>query len=66
MGITQSSRFCRRCSRRTLHLRRTFPVWVGVLLTLLTAGLFLPVWALVIFHELFARRHHCQVCGATN
>jgi hypothetical protein len=62
MGVLQSHRHCTYCGRKTRHVRETFGDGAGCLLTVLTAGLFLPVWIVIKVVEAF-RPFRCQVCG---
>lgn len=62
MGVLQTQRKCRTCNRKTLHARQTFSAGWGVFLSLITAGLFLPVWLLIGVAEAF-RPWRCQACG---
>jgi hypothetical protein len=52
--------YCTRCGRRSLHESR-MAFWGGVL-TLLTFGLFAPLWLLLY---LFAPHWRCRLCGET-
>lgn len=49
-------------SRKTLHAKERFSFGMGLLLTLLTAGLFIPIWLLIDVLG-FVRPHKCQTCG---
>lgn len=62
MGVQQSGRFCKRCDQHTLHMRHTFSAGWGILLTLLTAGLFLLIWVPIMFMDSL-RPWRCQSCG---
>lgn len=63
--IQQKSKHCRQCQRKTLHARERFSDGWGVLLTILTAGLFLPIWLLIgVANSL--TRYRCQTCGQAN
>lgn len=65
MAVDQEQRHCVDCQRSTLHVRqRTSEMW-GCLITILTAGLWLPIWFLMwVFGRL--KGFHCQVCGGKN
>ncbi len=63
MAITQRSMHCRTCGQKTLHTKHTFSDGMGCLITVLTAGLFLPVWIVLWLRGQF-RGLHCQQCGA--
>ncbi len=58
----QVQRWCKLCEARTLHVKETFTLGWGCLLTVLTVGLFLPVWIVVKVFEAF-RPFRCQSCG---
>jgi hypothetical protein len=62
MATQQTSRFCKRCNTHTLHMRHTFSAGWGLLLTLLTAGMFLILWIPMMVLESF-RPWRCQMCG---
>lgn len=59
----QTSRFCPRCARATLHQRREFGGGWGCLLTILTGGIFLLAWAFIALWD-GAAPWICQGCGA--
>lgn len=63
MAILQTQRYCRVCDRRTLHARSTFSNGWGCFLTIITLGLFLPVWLVIGILEAFVTRWRCQQCG---
>jgi hypothetical protein len=65
MGMIQASRKCRNCGRKTLHARRSFGFGWGCLLTILTAGFFLPVWLLIKIGEGLLVSWKCQQCGGS-
>lgn len=52
--------YCRRCGRRTLHRSNFFAA--GLVLTIVTLGLFIPVWLLVHY---FCPHWVCDICGTT-
>jgi hypothetical protein len=62
MAVKQAHLHCKDCARKTLHVKHIFGGGMGCLLTILTCGLFVPVWLLVDVLGLF-RPYHCQVCG---
>lgn len=62
MARIQGRRFCKVCKQSTLHERDHFSGGMGCLLTILTAGLFLPLWILVLVLEAF-KPWICQTCG---
>ena len=58
----QARRFCRECGANTLHSKEHFSDGWGCLLSILTGGLFLPLWFIVgIFDSL--KPYRCQNCG---
>jgi hypothetical protein len=62
MGLAQTQEFCEVCGRQTLHARESFSEGMGCLLTLLTGGLFLPLWIILTVRD--ARQPwRCQTCG---
>ena len=62
MATRQKNRYCRQCNRKTLHAKNYFSGGFGCLLTVLTGGLFIPIWLIAgIFDHMKAWR--CQVCG---
>ena len=62
MAVSQVQRHCPVCGRPTLHERHTFGFGWGCLLTVLTGGIFLIVWAIIAVVEMF-KPWRCQVCG---
>ena len=64
MDTYQRPRFCKYCRRNTIHSREQFGTGLGCLLTLLTAGLFLPVWLLIWLVQ-SQRPLRCELCGRT-
>lgn len=56
------SRWCKTCNKYTLHTRHDLGLGWGCLLTLLTAGAFLPVWLLMSLVSTL-RPMRCQACG---
>ena len=63
VGVTQSRSWCSTCQEHTLHERHLFSAGWGCLLTVLTAGIFLPIWLLISLFETFASPPRCQKCG---
>jgi hypothetical protein len=63
MGLIQSQRKCKICGRKTLHARRSFGFGMGLLLTVLTLGFFIPFWILIKIYEAVAVAWRCQACG---
>jgi hypothetical protein len=62
MALLQTSRNCKNCGRRTLHARHVLGLGWGLLLTIITAGLFIPVWMLIGILGAF-QTWKCQSCG---
>jgi len=62
MPVQQRQRFCKVCGGATLHQREVFGCAWGCLLTIVTAGLFLPFWLLIDLVGMF-RPWRCQRCG---
>lgn len=62
MSVSQRSRYCSHCQRKTLHQKSEFDGGMGCLLTLLTLGLFLIVWAVFAAQDAITP-YRCQVCG---
>lgn len=63
MACAQSSRRCKSCNRHTLHTKATFSNLLGIGLSVITMGLFIPVWLLIGVAEAF-RPWRCQACGS--
>ena len=61
--MTQVSRHCKNCGRKTLHEKKMLSNGMGCLLTLITGGLFLPIWLLYGVIVLPFRPYRCQQCG---
>jgi len=59
----QTRRWCRYCERKTLHERATLNSTLGCLLSVLTLGLFIPVWILIGLFEALTVSWKCQTCG---
>lgn len=59
----QTRRWCRYCGQKTLHERATLNSTFGCLLSVLTLGLFIPVWLLIGVFEALTVSWKCQVCG---
>jgi hypothetical protein len=63
MAMAQSQQWCELCGGYTLHARTYFGSGWGCLLTILSGGLFLPIWILIGIIEFFTSRWRCQICG---
>lgn len=61
--MAQVSRHCGNCGRQTLHVKEQLSNGMGCLLTILTAGLFIPFWLLYSIFILPFRPFRCQQCG---
>ncbi len=59
----QAQRHCRLCGRKTLHARSSFGNGWGVFLSIITAGLFIPVWLGIGVLEALTQKWRCQACG---
>ena len=65
MATQQTRKYCTSCGKSTLHQRETFSGGMGCLLSIVTGGLFIPVWiGLAILDGL--RSYRCQNCGQSN
>jgi hypothetical protein len=62
MAVMQAQRRCGTCGRKTLHARSYTGAGTGCLLSVVTLGLFLPVWLVMATVEMF-RPWRCQQCG---
>ncbi|MCA9069188.1 MAG: hypothetical protein KDA84_09710 [Planctomycetaceae bacterium] len=51
-------KYCKQCGREVSHRKKRMKTTTGLMLTVLTAGLFLPVW-------LLSGRWVCMECGTT-
>ncbi len=64
--MKQSSRKCRQCGHKTLHVKsQMISDGMGCLLTIITGGLFLLLWLVFVFFDIF-QPWRCQVCGRSN
>lgn len=59
----QVSRYCKICGRQTLHEKQRLDRGMGCLITVCTAGLFIPFWILYSVLVLPFRPFRCQSCG---
>ena len=64
MATKQKRKFCIECNKNTLHQKETFSGGMGCLLTILTGGLFLPLWLLADLCGIFSK-YKCQSCGGS-
>lgn len=65
MGIQQGQYYCKTCGRYTLHQRESFSDGWGCFLTIITGGLFLILWVLIMLCD-WSAPWRCQFCGAKN
>lgn len=63
MAVQQASLWCDHCGDRTLHERHYFGGAWGWLFTILTGGLFAPIWLLIAIVQQQTRPQRCQRCG---
>jgi hypothetical protein len=63
MPMKQRRRYCWACQTKTLHAKNVLGLGWGLLLTLLTAGVFLPVWLLLSLFSAIFIPYRCQDCG---
>lgn len=61
MAISQTARHCRDCGLITLHQRNRFGIGWGLFWSVLTGGLFIPVWLLIALAEA-NRDYRCVSC----
>lgn len=55
---------CKPCGHMTKHNKDGISLLAGFLLTVLTGGLFIPIWALMFIFGTLFKRWHCENCGA--
>lgn len=60
--MKQIRRYCKSCGEKTLFGKHCFGMGWGCLLTILTAGLFIPLWLLLGVMDMF-KPYRCQRCG---
>jgi hypothetical protein len=66
MGELQTSKVCRTCGKKTLHVKQqVIGDGMGCLLTVVTAGLFFPIWLCCYVADKLAA-FRCQACGTKN
>ncbi len=61
MYVRQLQRYCYFCRTRTLHKKSAFRFVTGVVLSLISLGLFLPIWLINNRSNWFSTR--CASCG---
>ena len=64
MGELRRRIYCRECERKTPHTRPTPSGWGHGIMTLLTGGLWLPIWMAAAVSAR-ASAWECRGCGAT-
>ena len=63
MSTSQIQRFCSQCNKKTLHQKNSVvSLGMGILLTLITVGIFLPIWIILGILNCL-RPWRCQTCG---
>lgn len=62
MGQKQTGRFCSHCQKNTMAIGNTPNHLLHLVLTILTAGLWLPIWILVCIGKIGGYR--CSQCGS--
>jgi hypothetical protein len=62
MAFRQTQLSCKDCERKTLHQKEILSGSMGCLLTVVTAGIFLPFWLLSDLLGM-AKPWICQSCG---
>jgi hypothetical protein len=61
MGTIQGQRKCKTCGRKTLHAKPTPGFFGGLVLSVVTLGLYAPFW--VLGSLLGSGPWRCQACG---
>jgi len=61
----QKRKYCNNCGCNTLHESERFGDGWGCLLTIVTCGMFIPIWFLLYFCQV-ASGYVCQCCGSKN
>lgn len=62
MALSQTSQFCSACNTTTVHQRGRFSAGWGVALTMITGGMFIPVWILIAITDA-GRAYKCASCA---
>lgn len=62
MATHQKRQYCDYCQKERRFTKETFSGGWGCLLTILTGGLFIPIWLLIGFCN-GVTRHRCFSCG---
>lgn len=61
--MPQQPYYCKYCRKHTLHDKEVMSGGMGCLLTVITGGLFLPIWILYIMFCCVFVPYQCQTCG---
>lgn len=62
--MKQTSSYCKTCGKQTLHTKQTPNHILHLLLSLVTLGLWLIVWLIIVVAN-SGKRPRCSVCGST-
>ena len=60
MATVQKMRKCAACGRPTMHIQESPNHILHLLLSVVTVGVWLPIWFLI---SLFKKKPQCTVCG---
>lgn len=64
MGSSQLMKYCRSCKGKTLHVQPSTSHILHLILSVITAGLWIPVWLLVGMNN--TTKSQCTACGRSN
>lgn len=64
MPAKQSRRRCSECGKKTLHEKQKFSMVLGLILSVLTLGIFVPFWGFIMLRDA-CQSWRCQICGKT-
>lgn len=62
MGTTQDMQFCKHCDKMTMHIRPATSHILHLLLSVVTMGIWVPVWLLIGISNSM-EKGKCSVCG---
>lgn len=62
MPTKQARRYCSDCKKKTLHATTSFSFLLGLVLCVITCGLFIPIWGFIMLGDRL-RPWRCQFCG---
>ena len=69
MGINTIKLPCRFCKKDTMHIVKSINHGLHLLITIVTLGMYLPIWIILIIIGIFRSSNHtttqCAVCGAS-